>query len=348
MRYSFPWILALAAMTGAAAERQFDFSDVREGQIPAGFRSTVTGRGKPGDWKVVLDAAAPLLAPLAPQARSVKAVLAQTAQDPTDEHYPLLVFEDESFGDFVLTTRFKIVSGVAEQMAGIAFRIQDEKNYYYVRASALGNSFCFFKFVNGLLVGPVKANLEITQGSWHDLAVECKGSLVTCSLDGKVIFGQMREEEFPKGKVGFWTKSDSVSYFADTKITFSPLVDPAQAIVREVARKYSRLVGLKISVLGQDRKTTRTVASKVPAEVGQAGGKSEFEVITHGTVYYGKEKDTVAVIMPLRDRNGEIIAAARVILGTFPGQTEENAIGRAVPVVREVQGHIQSLDDLVQ
>ena len=30
--------------------------------------------------------------------------------------------------DFTLTTRFKTVKGVVEQMAGIAFRIQNETN----------------------------------------------------------------------------------------------------------------------------------------------------------------------------------------------------------------------------
>ena len=47
-------------------------------------------------------------------------VLAQLAKDATDDHYPLLVFEDEMFGDFKLTTQFKIVDGVAEQMAGVS------------------------------------------------------------------------------------------------------------------------------------------------------------------------------------------------------------------------------------
>jgi hypothetical protein len=33
---------------------------------------------------------------------------------------------------------------------------------------------------------------------------------------------------------------------------------------------------------------------------------------------------------------------------TFAGQTEQNALARALPVVREMQGHVASLQDLVQ
>jgi len=55
----------------------------------------------------------------------------------------------------------------------------------------------------------------------------------------------------------------------------------------------------------------------------------------------------VSVIMPLRDRNGDAMAAVRVLMKPFPGQTEENAIGRAVPIVKEIQARAQALDDLL-
>ena len=90
------------------------------------------------------------------------------------------------------------------------------------------------------------------------------------------------------------------------------------------------------------------VASGNETEIGQAGGKTEHEVITRAETYYGKEKDEISVIMPLRDRNGDAIAAVRVVMRSFKGQTEENAIVRAVPIVKELQRQIQSLDDLVE
>src|SRR6266496_3029694 len=127
-----PWFVG-------AAERAFDFGTMQENEPPPGFRSMVTGEGKAGNWRVMLDDVAPLLPPRSEKSPVVtkRAVLAQLSQDRTDEHFPLLVFEGETFWDFTFTTRFKTVSGTAEQMAGIVFRLQDETNYYVLRASAL-------------------------------------------------------------------------------------------------------------------------------------------------------------------------------------------------------------------
>ena len=83
-------------------------------------------------------------------------------------------------------------------------------------------------------------------------------------------------------------------------------------------------------------------------DLGQPGTKSEQAVIGNGQTYYGKEKDSVSVIMPLRDRNGDPIAAVRVVMKPFPGQTEQNVIVRAVPVVKQMQAHVQSMQDLVE
>lgn len=350
MRIQLAWLLVLLAWSLVGAERKFDLADLSEGQTPPGFLSAVSGKGKPGDWKIVLDEVPSLLPPLSPQAVSHarRPVLGQLAQDATDDHYPLLVFEDEVFGDFTLTTRFKLVSGVAEQMAGLAFRIQDEKNYYYVRASGLGNTFYFFKFVKGELVGPIGSKVEISKGVWHEMSVECKGSQVTCSLDGKVIIPQLMQNTFAKGKIGFWTKSDSVSYFSDTRVVYTPIVPPAQTIAREVLKKYSRLLGLKLYVPGADPLTSRVVAAKEPGDVGQAGGSSELDVLSHGAVYYGKDKETVSVIMPVHDRNGEIVAALRVLMKSFPGQTEQNALERARPIVKDLEGRMTPLKSLLE
>ena len=180
MRIHYLWALALLTLPVTAAERKFDFSEVRENQSPPGFRSAVTGEGKPGDWKVIMDEVPPLLPSLTARAPVVanKAVLAQLAQDPTDEHFPLLIYEGDTIGDFTLTTRFKTVKGVAEQMAGIAFRIQNETNYYVIRASSLGNTFRFYKVLNGERGPVVGPEVQIPSGVWHELTVECKGNQI--------------------------------------------------------------------------------------------------------------------------------------------------------------------------
>jgi len=351
MANHFLWVLALLTLPVAAAERKFDFSEVGENNPPPGFRSTVTGQGKPGDWKIIMDEVPPLLEPLTAQATAVarKPVLAQLAQDPTDEHFPLLIYEGETIGDFTLTTRFKTVKGTVEQMAGVAFRIQNETNYYVVRASSLGNTFRFYKVLNGQrgeVVGPA---LPIPAGVWHDLVVECKGNQIRCRLNGKELITETDQvNPFTSGKIGFWTKSDSVSYFANTRMVYTAHEAPAQSLVRQVVKKYPRLLGLQVYVAGTEPNASRLLASKNTNEVGRVGGRIEQDVISQGTPYYGKEKESVSVVLPLRDRNGDPVAAVRVIMKTFAGQTEQNAVARALPVVREMQQRVASREDLVQ
>jgi len=351
MRNDFLWALALLALPVVAAERKFDFSDVRENQAPPGFRSVVTGQGKPGDWRVILDEVPPLMQPLTPRGPSVakKAVLAQLAQDPTDEHFPLLIYEGDTIDDFTFTTRFKTVKGVAEQMAGVAFRIQNATNYYVARANSLGNNLRFYKVLNGErgpLIGP---SLPVPNGVWHELTVECKGNAIRVLLDGKeVITATDRVNPFMNGKIGFWTKSDSVSYFADSRLVYKPHEAPAQGLVRAVLKEYPRLLGLQVYVLGEDPKTPRLLASKNTNEVNQVGGTVERDVIQQGTPYYGKERESVSVVMPLRDRNGDPVAAVRVTMNSFAGQTEQNAFARAMPIIREMQSRFGSLQDLIQ
>ncbi len=349
MRSKFLCVLAFVPLAVAAKERKFDFSEVRENQAPPGFRSAVTGEGKAGDWRIILDEVPPLLPALTPQALAVskKPVLAQLAQDPTDEHFPVLIFDEETFGDFTLTTRFKTVRGAREQMAGVAFRIQNETNCYVVRASSLGSTFRFYKVVNGergTVIGP---EVQVPGGVWHDLAVECKGHEIRCRLDDKELIPPLTDNSFLSGKIGFWTKSDSVSYFCDTKIVYVPREVPAQVLVRDMVRKYPRLLGLKVYVAAGPPKGMRVIASKEETEIGQPGGKIEQEVTSQGTVFYGNEKGTVSVTMPLRDRNGEIVAAVRVILKSFAGQTEQNALVRASAIIKAMQERVQSTQDLV-
>jgi hypothetical protein len=343
--------MLLLALPAAATEHKFDFSELRENQTPPGFRSIVTGQGKPGDWRIIMDEVAPLLQPLTDRAPAVakKAVLAQLAQDPADEHFPLLIYDGETITDFTLTTRFKTVKGVMEQMAGIAFRIQNETNYYVVRASSLGNTFRFYKVLNGQRGPVVGPEVAIPSGVWHELTVACTGNSIRCLLNGvELITATDSVNPFTSGKIGFWTKSDAVSYFADTKLDYKRHEPPAQALVREVLKNYPRLLGLQVYILDDSLKTPRLLASKNTNEVNRAGGRIEQDVIKQGTPYYGKEKESVSVVLPLRDRNGDSVAAVRVIMKTFAGQTEQNAFARAQPIVKEMQNRFSSLQDLVQ
>src|SRR5258706_14343492 len=124
LRLFVPLSAMCLCLSARAAEMVLDFNQFRLNETPRGFRSTLTGQGKPGEWKVVADRTRSALPPIPGQAPEYTetSVLGQLSQQRIDEHYPLLIYEGEVFDDFVLRTRFKITAGQDEQMAGVAFR----------------------------------------------------------------------------------------------------------------------------------------------------------------------------------------------------------------------------------
>ncbi|MBI5383885.1 MAG: DUF1080 domain-containing protein [Verrucomicrobia bacterium] len=331
-----------ACLVVAADERTFDFSQTKVNETPPGFRSLVSGEGQPGEWKVVLDegpSALPALSPKAPAAAK-QPVLAQLSREATDEHFPLLVFDEETYSDFTFRARVKTVSGEAEQMAGLAFRIQDEKNYYVVRLSSLGNNVRFYKFVGGLRSPPIGPELPVPKGVWHELAVECRGNQIRVSFNGKEAFPPLSDNSFSSGKVGFWTKSDSVSHFADTRITYTPKERTMDVVIADTLKRFGKVRGLKLFAFPPGKDQPEVIASKAPGDLGQTGGEAETKCLKDGTPFIGKSRETVAVMLPVRDRNGEIVAAARVTLDTFMGQTENNALIRTRPIVKFIESRV--------
>jgi len=90
------------------------------------------------------------------------------------------------------------------------------------------------------------------------------------------------------------------------------------------------------------------VASGKDGEIGQAGGKTESETIHKDMIFYGKENEMALVTVPLHDRNGDAVAAVKVVMKTFTGQTEENAITRAMPIVKEMQARVPAVKNLLE
>ena len=340
-------LLALVA-PAFSAEIKFDFSDLPDDSSPTNFHSAVAGDGKPGDWKIHLDEVPPLLAPLTDKAPVVakRAVLAQTSQDATDEHFPLFIYDGETFRDFKLATRFKIVSGAVEQMAGVVFRFQNASNFYVFRASALGHNVRFYKMVDGLRSDPIGPQVDITDNTWHTLTILGQGNQFTFWFDDRLVMPPLQDNTFIEGKIGFWTKSDAVSFFCDTTIDYTPRIPAAQALVDSIMEKQPRILGLQIYTLNDEE--PHIIASKNKTETGQPGTDAEKKAITDGAVSYGRAKGVDTVVLPFRDRNGDPMAAVRLRLKSFIGETQQNAFTRANMILKTMQAQVVSSDQLLQ
>lgn len=332
----------------SGAERRIDLTKYEINSVPKEFQNTVTGEGKPGDWRVLL-ASIPSLMPAFNQQASNTVpglVLAQLATDQTDEHFPLLILGNDAYGDFVASTRFKVISGKQEQMAGLAFRVQNPSNYYIVRVSVLGQNLRFYKFVDGQRSEPVGVNLPIDAQSWHELSIDCKGNQIKVLLDGKETLPTLTDYSFSNGKMALWTKSDTVAHFIDTKITYVPREGMADTLVRQAMERNSKLLGVKIYAFVGQPPELKVIASSIPGEIGQPGAQVERDVIGRDVPYAGKTGPTSSATLPLHDRNGEVVAAVRVVMRSIRGQSDQQILARALPIVKAMKPGIRNLEDL--
>ncbi len=194
-----------------------NFDKDQPGRAPAGFSFWLTGKGKPGVWTVQKDPTAP----------SQPNLLAQTDADPVSYRFPVCVYDGFTATDVDVSVRYKPVSGKEDQAAGIVWRYRDQNNYYIVRANANENNVVLYKVENGVradlpLLGKGRTygmKARIPSGEWGTLRVVVKGDLFEVYSNGTKLY-EVKDSTFSgPGKVGLWTKADSVTLFDD--FTFS-------------------------------------------------------------------------------------------------------------------------------
>ncbi|HTH46365.1 MAG TPA: hypothetical protein VMB21_02535 [Candidatus Limnocylindria bacterium] len=350
MRRRLPVLLSviLGFAAAQAAERSFDFSQTKPGEMPEGFRAFRAGIGKEGDWQIVLDDIPTEFKPRSTNAAAANRlpVLAQVARDAVDERFPILLYDGEVYGDLTLTTRFKIVGGTMEQMAGVVFRMQDEKNFYVVRANALDGNVRFYKFFNGDRSAPIGNSMPVTKGVWHELSVTCTGNRIQVRLDGKEAMPELTDNSFLLGKLGFMTKSDSLAYFSEAKVSYRPLESLASTLIRDTLAKQPRLKNLRIYGKTTAQPELHVIASKNEQEAGMKAEETELKVFSENQSYLGRTGKEQVVTVPLHDRNGETVGVVKFFLKPFLGQTEANVIARVLPVVREMELRVGAARDL--
>jgi Domain of Unknown Function (DUF1080) len=198
-----------APLQASGKQLVYNFDSDATGQSPAKFHSAKTGGGGAEKWSVVGDPAAP----------SKQNVVAQTSTDQTDYRFPLLISDEGTFQDLDLSVKFKAVSGSVDQAGGLVFRLRDPNNYYIVRANALENNYRLYHVVNGRRSQFAGANLKVTSREWHELRVVAVGNKITCYFDAAKKLEATDSTFKDAGKVGLWTKADSVTYFDDLKVT---------------------------------------------------------------------------------------------------------------------------------
>lgn len=194
------WSAALAAdpaLPGPAATTRYDFED----RTLAGWQ-TVDGK-----WTIEEMAGAP----------SGSAVLVQRA---VENRFDVIVAPAGPFSDVDVTMRFKPMSGSEDASGGIVFRF-DAGRYYVIRANALENNFTLYYYDRGRREIATARVTAPALGQWHTVRVVAVGAHIQGYLDGRLLIDH-RDRRYRAGKVGLWTKADSVTAFDDLVIRGVP------------------------------------------------------------------------------------------------------------------------------
>jgi hypothetical protein len=209
-------LLSGALIAQSGVRRVIDFESDKPGEVPSSFSMALTGSGRPGVWVVRRDDAAP----------DRGNVLAQTDADRTSYRFPVAVYNDVTAKDVDISVRFRPVSGGVDQAAGLVWRYQDANNYYIVRANALEGNVVLYKVENGKRTDlPLKGagrtygkKTTVPKNQWSQLGATVRGPLFTVSINGQGLY-EVEDTTFTgAGRVGVWTKADSVTYFDDFTI----------------------------------------------------------------------------------------------------------------------------------
>ena len=121
----------------------------------------------------------------------------------------------------------KPVSGKEDASGGIIVLAQDAQNFYLCRANALEGNFRLYVVQANQRVTLESADITpLALGTWHSLRVARVGSLLECALDGKTLLTHRltagQEPAWASGRVGLWTKADSVTHFDDLSLARLP------------------------------------------------------------------------------------------------------------------------------
>jgi hypothetical protein len=208
------WMLVALLLWTEAHGEVIRFDRSPEGTLPSGWTVAMTHAGGAPKWEIVRDDSAPH-PPL---------VLAQVSRDPTAGRFPLVIWDRVSLRNGDVSVAFKPVEGGIDRAAGIVWRYKDQNNYYIARANALENNVVFYKVENGTRLSIAPKGLpsraygvkhEVPSGRWSILRVVFKDNLFTVFMNGERLFDAEDQTFTEAGKVGLWTKADSLTYFAD-------------------------------------------------------------------------------------------------------------------------------------
>ncbi len=227
MKRALSLFLLFSLSAFAAGKRvAVDLSRERAGQEPARFLAVV------GDWIIASDAGRKVVQvdgrrwikgqPSAGLAKKARTIYGAKHEDFIDSvkayaYFPYAVAKDvDDFRDGEISMRFRLLGGQLDECAGILFNLKENGDYLTVRFNGKEDNLVLWTFRNGKrsFVKKGVRDVPLKIGEWHRMKIRVEGTKLTGFLDDEPLL-ELTLDAPVSGKVGLWSKTDSVSQFAD-------------------------------------------------------------------------------------------------------------------------------------
>ena len=148
-----------------------------------------------------------------PGAPSGSRVLVQRA---VNNQFNVILTPLGPYSDIDVSMKFKPISGKEDASGGIVFRFSQGR-YYVVRANALEDNVRLYFYDRDRRQIATKNVKAPPLGQWHTLRVVTVEDRMQAWLNGQLCL-EHRDARLKSGRVGLWTKADSVTAFDDLTI----------------------------------------------------------------------------------------------------------------------------------
>lgn len=136
-------------------------------------------------------------------------------------YFPYSVAQDiPAFTNGEISMRFRLLGGQLDQCAGILFNLKTNGDYLTVRFNGKEDNLVLWTFKQGKRSFVKKGTREVhlNMGEWHRMKIAVAGTQLRGYLDDELLLEYTLAEPV-SGKVGVWSKTDSVSQYDDYTVT---------------------------------------------------------------------------------------------------------------------------------
>jgi hypothetical protein len=132
-------------------------------------------------------------------------------------YYPIAVYKGlDNFENGEISVRFQMVGGALDRCAGILFNVKPNGDYLTVRYNGTEDNVVLWTFNNGVrkFVNRAPTLVPLELGTWHTLRISVHGTSLKSWLDDEPMHDYTLSEPV-SGKIGVWSKTDSMVEFDD-------------------------------------------------------------------------------------------------------------------------------------